>query len=445
MKGKTTLKIYIRFTLTATAITMILLIINFLGAGFIWSDTAKIYGHSPKKVLRHIAENFLSDPDGFALPDGILPEQYWCILLNDNGDIIWSKNKPDDIPDHYSIQDIARMTRWFLNDYPVYVDVEDYGLLILGIPKNAVGKYPIEYSMDWFDAFPRRILTILLINLSLAAILAFVFGSSLYHRLRILMQGMDDLRRERPVHIAEGGIFREIYQSINETSDAIGRKNAALAVRDSARANWISGISHDIRTPLSVITGYSEELTACGELSAENQTKAETITRQSVKIKKLVEDLNLISSLEYDMQPSRKKKVGVCPLLRRVVADILNSGIPDQFDIELDMQSERSEILADESLLERAIFNLLNNSIIHNAGGCLIHITQFEKGDKVCIKIQDNGSGIPQEVLDNITRIPKSSHGMGLPMAYRIVRAHGGSFAATNINGLMIQMELPKL
>ena len=444
MKRNTTLKIYIRFTLTATAIAMILLTINFLGAGFIWSDTAKLYGHSPKKVLGNIAENLSHDSQGFALPDGILPEQYWCILLDDSGDIIWSENKPDDIPNHYSIQDVARMTRWFLNDYPVYVDTEDYGLLVLGIPKNAVGKYPIEYSMDWFDTLPQRILTILLINLTLAAILAFVFGSSLYRRLRILMQGMNDLRREQPVHITEGGIFRETYQSINETSDAIGRKNAALAARDSARSNWISGISHDIRTPLSVITGYSEELAACEELSSGNRTKAETITRQSIRIKKLVEDLNLISSLEYDMQPSRKKKVSICPLLRRVVADILNSGIPEKFEIELDLRSEKSEILADESLLERAIFNLLSNSIMHNADGCLIRITQFEQGDKVCIKIQDDGNGIPQDVLDNITRIPKSSHGMGLPMAYRIVRAHGGSFIAANSNGLRIQMELPK-
>ena len=444
MTNRTIRKIFIRFTLTATTITMILLIINILGIGFIWSDTAKIHGYSPKKVLRLVAENLSFTSNEFALPDEILPDRYWCILLDDNGDIIWSKNKPDDIPDHYSLQDVAKMTRWFLNDYPVYVSTEDYGLLVLGIPKNAVGKYPIEYSMDWFDTLPQRILTILLINLTLAAILAFLLGSSLYRRLRILMQGMNDLRRENPVHITEGGIFREIYQNINETSDTIGRKNAVLAARDSARANWISGISHDIRTPLSVITGYSEELAASESLNPEARTKAEVIASQSLRIKKLVEDLNLISSLEYDMQPSKKKKVNVCPLLRRVAADILNSGISDKFQIELDLQDEKSTVLADENLIERAIFNLLNNSISHNPDGCKIRITQYEQNNTIYIDIQDDGSGVPQEALDNISQIPKSTHGMGLPMAYRIVRVHGGKFTATNANGLRIRIELMK-
>lgn len=444
MTNRTARKIFIRFTLTATLIAMILLVINFLGVGFIGSDTARIYGSPPKRVLRSVAENLSSDSDGFALPDEIIPEQYWCILLNDSGDIIWSKNKPDDIPDHYSLQDVARMTRWFLNDYPVYVDVEDYGLLVLGIPKNSVGKYPVEYSMDWFDTLPRRILTVLLINLALATVLALLLGSGLYRRLRILTRGMNDLRRETPVHITEGGIFREIYQSINETSDTIGRKNAVLAARDSARANWISGISHDIRTPLSVITGYSEELAACGELSAENRAKAETITRQSVRIKKLVEDLNLISSLEYDMQPSKKKRISICPLLRRIVADIINNGISDKFEMELNLQNEKSTVQADESLLERAIFNLLNNSITHNPSGCKIRISQYEQNDTVYIDIEDDGRGVPGEVLDNLSRIPKSTHGMGLPMAYRIIHVHGGKFTAVNEDGLKIHLELPK-
>ena len=84
-----------------------------------------------------------------------------AFFLNDDGNIVWSQNKPDDIPTHYSIRDIAKLTHWFLCDYPVFVRTENCGLLILGIPKNAVGKYELIYSMKWFDTLPERIVIIL--------------------------------------------------------------------------------------------------------------------------------------------------------------------------------------------------------------------------------------------------------------------------------------------
>ena len=256
-----------------------------------------------------------------------------------------------------------------------------------------------------------------LLNLCFAAILAFIFGIRLYKRLRTLTDGIDDLHREIPVKLTERGIFKEISANINRTSNSIERKNAALAARDSARSNWISGISHDIRTPLSVIVGYSEELSESEALTAGERRKAEAIMAQGIKIKKLIEDLNLISSLEYDMQPSKRSNVKLCPLLRLVVSDILNSGTADKCDIELDLRDEKTVVAADEALLERAVFNLINNSVVHNKDGCKIRITQYEKNGKACIDIQDNGKGVRSEVLENLSRIPKSTHGLGLPMA----------------------------
>ncbi len=439
--NKTSLKIFICFTLTSAVIAVILLCVNFFGYAYIASDPDG--EGSPRKTLALISENLTRTERGFELTENVIPDDYWCILIDENGDIIWSQNKPGDIPPHYSINDVAKMTHWFLNDYPVYVRTEDFGLLVLGIPKNAVAKYEMIYSMNWFDTLPQRILTIFLINLCFAALLACIFGFRLYRRLRALTDGIADLRNEKPVKLTERGIFKEISMNINRASDSIERKNAALAARDSARSNWISGISHDIRTPLSVIVGYSDELAKSENLTETERRKVETITAQGVKMKKLIDDLNLISSLEYDMQPSKKTAVKICPLLRRVVSDILNSGIVDKCEIELDLQNEKSIISADESLIERAVFNLINNSITHNKNGCKITVTQYEEKGRVIVEIADNGKGVPQEVIENIAKIPKSAHGFGLPMAYRIVKAHGGGFAIWNCGGVKIQMELP--
>ena len=443
--NKTAIKIFIDFVFTAALISTILLAINFSGFALIGSDSPiRFQNHSARGMLRDISNSLKRTESGFELTNDIsIPDNCWCILLDENGNIVWSENKPEDIPEQYSINDVAKMTRWFLNDYPVYVSAEDYGLLVFGIPKNAVGKYDIEYSMSWFNTLPQRLIAIFLLNVVLAAILACVIGMSLYKRICTLMRGIDDLRQEKRVHLKESGLFKELARNINITSDTIERKNTVLLSRDSARSNWISGISHDIRTPLSIIMGYSEKLESSEEIPENLRNQASIIKSQSIKLKKLIEDLNIISSLEYDMQPAKKAVIKICPLLRRVVSDIINSGISESFGIILETNDERAKINADESLIERAIFNLINNSITHNPGGCSIFIKQYSDNGRVLIEISDNGSGVPEDVLNNIEEIPKSAHGLGLPMAYRIIRVHGGTFSALNYNGFHIKIALP--
>lgn len=435
--NKTAFKIFGIFVFSAGFIATLLLIINFIGFAILGSDTGYDSENKPRYILSNISESLESGTAPEALPEG-----YWCILINGNGDVVWDMDKPEDIPVKYTINDIAAMTRWFINDYPVYVRTEDYGLLVLGKPKYSVGKYEIEYSMDWFHTLPQRILYVLALNLCLAAALAFILGIKLYKRLKKLMNGISDLKQEKEVKLKEKGIFKEICRNLNQTSQVIERKNAALCERDNARSNWIAGISHDIRTPLSVITGYSEALSS-GGLSNGNRKKAEVILSNSIKIKRLIEDLNLISSMEYDMQPSRKNPVKICPLIRGVVTEIMNNGLSEKFSVELELRAEKAVVLGDEVLLERAVFNLINNAVSHNENGCRIHIQEDIYENNVRIIIADNGSGVPDSVLDNIAEIPKTTHGIGLPMAYRIIKVHGGSFDAYNDNGFKVVMTLP--
>lgn len=469
----TIFNIFISIILISTFVAMLLFLVNFLGVGFIMNNGGDIFPNNPRGVLAKISELSLvtADKDGNAVSlsltdETILPEDYWCILLNDNGDIIWSLHKPDDILDHYSLKDIARLTRWFLNDYPVYVRAEDYGLFILGTPKDSVGKYSIEYTMEWFDTLPQRIFRVFILNFVFAALLSSFFGSFLYKRIKLLTDGLAKLRREEPVSLPAKGIFKEPFSNITRTSQALVRKNALLASRDRARSNWISGISHDIRTPLSMVVGYGGQLAEDESLSEENRKYASLITAQGLKIKKLIEDLNLISSLEYEMQPNNKKPLQIAVLLRSVVSEILNSDLSDirfsedlceaqdpvtrsgqdaaeKYVLSLALHCEQAMILGDESLLSRAFFNLLQNSINHNENGCRIKVSGSLQAKHVLITIADDGQGVPAKVLENLETLPGTAHGFGLPMAYRIIRAHGGEFRAENRGGFHVSIELP--
>lgn len=444
--NKTALNIFVRFTLLSALISLLLFCVNAVSISFLISNQRSLEPY-PAAVLRAVSENMHVSNDAYTLSDpSVIPEGDWCLLLDTEGDVVWSQDLPSDVPLHYSLNDIARLTRWFLNDYPVYVRTEDYGLFLLGLPKDSVGKYALEFSRVWFDTLPQRIVGVLLFNFALSFVLALLIGLSFYKRLRALTQGISDLRAEKDVRLRERGIFKELSRNINETSSAIARKNAALLSRDTARANWVACISHDVRTPLSIIMGYSEVLASSApELSEDSRRKARIITAQSVRIKKLIEDLNLLSSLEYDMQPSRKRPLLLCPLIRSVVTDIVNSGLDTSYTIDLDLRFERARLMGDEALLERALFNLINNSVRHNPSGCHISILEYTNDGNVCIELADNGTGVPQEVLEHIGVFPQSVHGLGLPMAYRIVHVHGGKMTAANMDGFRVLIELPMI
>lgn len=475
----TILKIFASIVLLSTIVATTLFMINFLGLGTILSNQGEAFPNKPRGILEEISKNIsVTTREGgkqiscVLADESILPADYWCILLDENGDIIWSLRKPEDIPEHYSINDIARLTRWFLEDYPVYVRTEDYGLFILGIPKRSVGKYSLEFTMNWFDTLPSRILQVFIMNFIVAALLSFFFGFFLYKKIKLLTEGLAALKKEEIVALPAKGIFREPFSNINQTSRALARKNAKLAVRDQARSNWISGISHDIRTPLSMVVGYGGQLAENPELSEKNRKYAAIITAQGLKIKKLIEDLNLISSLEYEMQPTDKKVLQVSVLLRNVIGEILNSDLLDENDIQLsdslpaDNSGQRNlsepfsakqskygivlslhcgqaTILGDESLLSRAFYNLLHNSITHNEDGCLITVSDSLQAEYVSITIRDNGQGVPEKVLNNLDTLPGTAHGFGLPMACKIIRAHGGSFHAENRDGFVVTIHLP--
>lgn len=438
--NRNALRIFLCCTLIAALTALLLLCFNFLCFCALGSD----YSASPKqdavRSLRQV-EVALSRPGG-AVP--ALPEGQWCILIAESGDVVWQQNMPADIPGHYSINDVARFTRWFINDYPVYVRTTEQGLLVLGLPKNAVGKYDLSYSNAWFETLPLRLTGLAAVNLLLALVLAAVTGLGLYRKLRQLSQGIERLSREEEISLPERGLTAQTARAINRCSASLASKNAALARRDEARRNWVNGISHDIRTPLAVIMGKAEAIQSC-DVPASCRQAAEVIMEQGRKVKRLVADLNLMSSLENGMPPGRRRPVKVCPLIRAVVSEILNGSLPQGFSVELRLEDEKSTVLCDEVLMHRALFNLISNAVVHNPQGCAVEIRQFERSGAVFIQVNDDGTGVPQSVLKGICAMTGDTHGLGLPMVFRIVQAHGGRFLARNDHGFKTELRLPAL
>ena len=252
------------------------------------------------------------------------------------------------------------------------------------------------------------------------------------------MDGIQNLSMGKEVCLKKKGLLADIAGSVNRTSEILREKEYRLKKKETARANWIAGVSHDIRTPLSMVLGYAGQLTGSENLSEEEHRKAEVICRQGQRIKNLINDLNLASKLEYDMQPLHMERVNAVALIRQIVVDYMNTEPEDAYPICWMTEEDVGVcmIQADPGLLKRAVGNLIQNSVNHNPSGCTIYVTVEHMEDVCQIRVEDDGVGISREELKRLNETPHymlcdenvtgQRHGLGLLIVRQIVDAHGG-------------------
>lgn len=327
--------------------------------------------------------------EGYVLADEmarrLAEEDQWAMLLDGEGRELWSYRKPAELADSYSRADIARMTRWYLKGYPVWLRVWDDEIMVVGMEKDTVWKYPVEFSIPWIDFIKQVGLYFLMLNFVGIVLLSAFFT-------RRFMRN-----------------------------------------RERARIEWIAGISHDIRTPLSMVMGYADTLERNGALSEEARQQAAVIRNQSVVMKELVEDLNLTSQLEYSMQPPRMERIRPAQAIRSVAAAFLNDDAEGSLQIEVEIggKAEQLTMRADEQLLLRAFRNLIVNSIKHGGQSEVveIQIRMWEARRRFLIRFEDNGVGYSEESLRRLQNRKKKEANpniRGLEIVKKIVLAHGG-------------------
>lgn len=182
---------------------------------------------------------------------------------------------------------------------------------------------------------PKTVLSVLAINIALIFIIYVIANSKLLKSVKPIVSGIQALSTNEEVHLREKGLLSELAVNINKTSDILQTQNRQLRKKETARANWIAGVSHDIRTPLSMVMGYAGQLENDMQLSEDNRKKATVIVRQSERMRNLINDLNLASKLEYNMQPIKPiKKQNLIAVIRQVVVDFINMNIDEKYTIE---------------------------------------------------------------------------------------------------------------
>lgn len=241
---------------------------------------------SPTHLLPCISDELQQTDGQYTLPDDIVAlldqDHAWCMLIdNATGNVIWNYKLPANIPVQYTYGDIAKMARWYLEDYPVFVSARNDGLLVLGYPKDSYWKLSAYKTIVSIKIDAIGFIAVFFLNIGIVLLL-FIFNSRKTEKaIKPILIGIEEIAAGQKTQLAEQGELSEINAKLNHVSKTLKR-------RDTARANWISGISHDIRTPLSMVLGYSSSLEKNHGLDSDVQEKMTEIRQQAEKIKRLM-------------------------------------------------------------------------------------------------------------------------------------------------------------
>lgn len=253
-------------------------------------------------------------------------------------------------------------------------------------------------------------------------------------------------------------LYQEVLQHLQSLSGKLKAAETEREKVEQAKQEWIAGISHDLKTPLTYITGYSTLLLndQYDWTKEEARSFIQEIAGKGKHMEELIQDLNLFIQLNHPNQlPLHKTKQDIVEFTRRVVATISN--YPQANDYTLHFQADSSAIQAefDAKFMQRILQNVLMNCIIHNPPSTNIYTHIFDHPEYVDIHIVDNGVGMPSHMVQNIfqqyyrgTTTESSSEGTGLGMAivHKLVQAHKGTISIESqpSEGTTFQITLPK-
>lgn len=367
----------------------------------------------------------------------------WIQIMDEAGQEVFSHNKPENYPTNYSVSEIiAFSTKNYDQSHTVFVNsFEDSGKswsYIVGFP-YAIGKCMLYYNGE---NVARLSPVARIIIFSVFGVLTFFvlgYGFWLSRKLSTITEGIRNISLRTYKPLKEKGTFSEISVALNKMDMEIRHADKMKEDTERTRREWISNITHDLKTPLSPVRGYAELLVDNYFVAEKPETIQEygaIILKNVNHAEKLINDLKLTYQLDSGAIPYNPQDICLVRYLKELVIDIINDPAFSKRDIEF--ESNIPEIIThiDSDLFRRAVQNIIINALIHNPFDTKVTIIiNFKYKEEVCIVIRDNGVGMSDTEQSELfnryyrgtnTKEKPEGSGLGLAIAKQIVILHGG-------------------
>ncbi len=237
------------------------------------------------------------------------------------------------------------------------------------------------------------------------------------------------------IAIQSGGELAQLSGTINIMAETIVKNMDELKEVDKLRRDLIANISHDIRTPISIIHGYAETLIIKqGSLDEIKQKEyLSTIMKSTEKLKRLIEDLFELSKLESRQVKPKMEVFFISDLLQDLVCKYKLLAQERNIILETEFLSGGPMVRADVAMIERVLQNLIDNAINYSGENGKVKICMQNSGAKVVVKISNTGQEIPShevpKIFDRYYKVennkPGRGTGLGLAIVKNILEIHG--------------------
>ena len=235
----------------------------------------------------------------------------------------------------------------------------------------------------------------------------------------------------------------EIYQEIQPFIQTIRKQHRNLRNHAKMRQEFTANVSHELKTPLTAISGYAE-LIGSG-MAKENDARhfADEIHKSSDRLLMLINDIMKLSELDEKEQPLETKPVDLYKLAQGCL-DMMEMQAQKQ-GISLYLKGESQTVMANAGLIDELLYNLCSNGVRYNNRGGSVTVSVSREEEMVLLSVKDTGIGIPKEhqerIFERFYRVDKSRSkqsggtGLGLAIVKHIVARHGAEMELISKEG----------
>ena len=228
--------------------------------------------------------------------------------------------------------------------------------------------------------------------------------------------------------------IREIFSGFNLMTEK-------LSSTEILQTDFDSNVSHEFKTPINAIEGYSTLLQGNENLSGEQKKYVEKIMYNTHRLSDLVGSILLLSKVENQATPLSRNSYRLDEQIRQSIVALEPTW--SKKDIEFDVEMERVEYVGNENMMHHVWDNLIGNAIKFNPECGLVSIRLSKHDNDVIFTIEDNGPGISDEAKNHIfdkfyqgdSSHKEEGNGLGLALVKKILAVSDGEISVENIDG----------